>query len=295
MPSSSKPSRSSSSRHVSFADTQSKSSSSRSHRNQDDVRSFKPGELYSLSEENELVSCDSRKSSRYDNESRRGTNTYNIAARDSLDLDRTKKSSGKTTQSSSSRRAESYGINARDSLDLDRTIRASGTEFSSSRALVPEGYDFDSRSRRTHDSHGASQSTRKSSSTNRPGFETRLARLENGGDSGSRTSSSSHRPGFETRLARLENGNDGGSRSRSTRTGSSSGPGNQTLMRKVDKLQEKMEDMRFNNYVKELQAKNEKIKDTESRLQRAEERLDREGRKVTVYHLSSCTCPSCYY
>ena len=294
MPSSSKPSRSSSSRHVSFADPPSRSSSSRSHRIQDDVRSFKPGELYSLSEANELVTCDSRKSSQYDSQSRRGTNTYNISARDSLDLDRTKRASGTNTQSSSSRRAESYGISARDSLDLDRTVRASGksTQFSSSRALVPEGYDFDTRSR-------GSQSTRTSSSTYRPGFETRLARLENGSESGSRTSSSrtsssSYRPGFETRLARLENGNDGSSRSRSTRTGSSSGPGNQTLMRKVDQLQEKMEDMKFNAYVKEVEAKNEKIKETESRLRRAEDRLDREGRKVTLLHLSNCTCSFCY-
>ena len=140
-------------------------------------------------------------------------------------------------------------------------VSGTGTAIASSKAVVPEGYKFDSRS----------QSRSGSSSAQRSG------------------------PGFETRLAKLENGNNGVSRSQSTRAGSSSGPGNQTLLRKVDQMQAQMNNMKLEAHNKEVEAKNEKIRDTEDRLRKAEDKLERAERPVYLVnnHIPYCTCYYC--
>ena len=147
---------------------------------------------------------------------------------------------------------------------------------------------------RSHSTHGGS------SSKSRDGIETRLARLENSSGSQDKSVSRSHsthggsssksRDGIETRLARLENS----SGSRSSRAEPSSAPGNKTLLRKVDQLSSQIEDMKFDARGKELQ---EKIKENEAKIQRAEDKLAA-GRATPVIVVNSghplyCECYHC--
>ena len=222
----------------------------------------------------------SRSSHHHSHSSSRRDDSHSSSRDSSRDSDRTIRAPGNSTRSSSSN-SKAVVHFANDSLDLHRTRSGSG----SSRALATRSGGDSSVSRSSH-------STRDASSTRGPGFETRLEKLEAKSSGGK--SSSSRGAGFETRLAKLEKGSEKvGTRSKS----SSSGPGNATLLRKVDNMQEQMANMKLDAHMKELQDKDDKLWDAERKLRRAEDRLDFEraaARPVRpVYHLLQCTCDLC--
>ncbi|KAG6993968.1 hypothetical protein G7Y79_00049g085280 [Physcia stellaris] len=124
------------------------------------------------------------------------------------------------------------------------------------------------------------------------GFETRLERLESKQGTVSRSqstrASSSSGPGFETRLQQLE---------KPKQTENTKSENTKALEKKLESMQAQMNQMKLDSHKKELQAKDDKIREVQKELD-AERAKDKSAPiYAPVYvrrHGLYCTCYLCY-